>query len=155
MKHVKLFEELINEIGDASAKPYKHKLQQKNHFREYHEFETDLGTSYEVTFEFSEDFSKEGEWTNVEISFGTVEDGDLNNVIVTNKGELFRVMATIVDMTKKVLKKNKNIKSLSFTGSKNRGDDDKRRNNIYMAYIKKHLKAKNVEDDGNQITVDL
>jgi hypothetical protein len=24
-----------------------------------------------------------------------------------------------------------------------------------MAYIKKHLKAKNVEDDGNQIIVDL
>ena len=69
MKHIKLFEEVINEIGDASAKPYKHKLQQKSDFREYHEFETDLGTPYEVTFEFSEDFSKEGEWTNVEISF--------------------------------------------------------------------------------------
>ena len=25
MKHLKLFEELINEIGDASAKPYKWK----------------------------------------------------------------------------------------------------------------------------------
>ena len=155
MKHIKLFEEVINEIGDASAKPYKHKLQQKNDFREYHEFETDLGTPYEVTFEFSEDFSKEGEWTNVEISFGTLMYGNLNNVVVTNKGELFRVMATIVDMTKKVLKKNKNIKSLSFTGSKNRGDNDRRRNNIYMAYIKKHLKAKNVEDDGNEITVEL
>lgn len=155
MKYLKLFEELINEIGDASAKPYKHKLQLKNKFREYHEFETDLGTPYEVTFEFSEDFSKQGEWTNVEISFGTLMYGSLNNVVVTNKGELFRVMATIVDMTKKVLKKNKNIKSLSFTGSKNRGDNDRRRNNIYMAYIKKHLKAKNVEDDGNEITVEI
>jgi hypothetical protein len=155
MKHVKLFEELINEIGDASAKPYKHKLQQKNDFREYHEFETDLGTPYEVTFDFDEDMTKKEEWTVVDISFGTIEDGNLNNVVVTNRGEMFRVMATIVDMTKKVLKKNKNIKSLSFTGSKNRGDNDKRRNNFYMAYIKKHLKAKNVEDDGNQIIVDL
>ena len=155
MKHVKLFEELINEIGDASAKPYKHKLQLKNPTREYHEFETDLGTNYEVTFEFQEDFSKEGEWTVVEISYGTIKDGNLNNVVVTNKGEMFRVMATVVDMTKKILKKNKNIKSLTFTGSKNKGDNDRRRNNIYMAYIKKHVRAKNIEDDGNQITVDL
>jgi hypothetical protein len=99
--------------------------------------------------------TKKEMWTVVDISFGTIENGDLNNVVVTNKGELFRVMATIVDLTKKVLKKNKNIKSLSFTGSKNKGDNDRRRNNIYMAYIKKHLKAKNVEDDGNQIIVDL
>ena len=155
MKHLKLFEELINEIGDASAKPYKYKLQQKNKFREYYDFETDLDTKYEVTFDFYEDMSKEGEWTVVNISFGIIEDGYLNNVVVTNEGDIFRVMATIVDITKKVLKKNKKIKSLAFTGSKNRGDNDRRRNNIYMAYIKKHLKAKNVEDDGNEIIVDL
>lgn len=156
MKHIKLFEELINEIGDAGAKPYKHKLQLKNKFREYHEFETDLGTKYEVALDFHEDMSKEGEWTVLTISFGIIDkEGYLNNVVVTNKGEMFRVMATIVDLTKNVIKKNKNIKSLEFTGSKNKGDNDRRRNNIYMAYIKKHLKAKNVEDDGNQITVDL
>ncbi|MAZ30840.1 MAG: hypothetical protein CMP57_01965 [Flavobacteriales bacterium] len=155
VKHIKLFEELINEIGDASAKPYKYKLQQKDQYHEYYDFETDLDTKYEVTFDFHEDWTKEGEWTVVNISFGIIEDGYLNNVVVTNEGDIFRVMATIVDMTKKVIKKNKNIKSLEFTGSKNRGDNDRRRNNIYMAYIKKHLKAKNVEDDGSQITVEL
>lgn len=156
MKHLKLFEELINEIGDASAKPYKHRLQKKTESYEYHEFETDLGTKYEVTLDFHEDMSKEGEWTVLTIHFGVIdEDGYLTSTVVTNKGELFRVMATIVDLTKKVLKKNKNIKSLEFTGAKNKGVNDNRRNNIYMAYIKKHLKVKNIEDDGNQITVDL
>tara|TARA_B100001093_G_scaffold341800_1_gene326576 strand:- start:2373 stop:3500 length:1128 start_codon:yes stop_codon:yes gene_type:complete len=149
-------ESTLNEIGDASAKPYKHRLQKKSKFYEYHEFETDLGTKYEVTLDFHEDMSKEGEWTVVTIHFGIIdEDGYLSSTVVTNKGELFRVMATIVDLTKKVLKKNKNIKSLEFTGAKNNGDDDRRRNNLYMAYIKKQLKAKNVEDDGNQITVEL
>ena len=108
---------------------------------------------YEVTFDFQEDWSKDEEWIEMSIDFSS--GGGYDSHVVTNRGEMYRVMATIVALAKKIVKKNKNIKSLSFTGSKNRGDNDLRRNNLYMAYIKKHVKAKNIEDDGNRIVVDL
>jgi len=152
MKYLKLFEELINEIGDASAKQYKTKVKSKTPNYELHTFKTET-EDYEVTFDFQEDWSKDEEWIEMSIDFSS--GGGYDSHVVTNRGEMYRVMATIVALAKKIVKKNKNIKSLSFTGSKNRGDNDNRRNNLYMAYIKKHVKAKNIEDDGNRIVVDL
>lgn len=152
MKYVKLFEELINEIGDAGAKQYKTKVKIKTSNYELHTFKTET-EDYEVTFDFQEDWSKDEEWIEMSIDFSS--GGGYDSHVVTNRGEMYRVMATIVALAKKIVKKNKNIKSLSFTGSKNRGDNDLRRNNLYMAYIKKHVKAKNIEDDGNRIVVDL
>ena len=53
-------------------------------------------------------------------------------------------------------KERKNIKQLVFTGAKNRGEDDQRRNKLYMAYIKKHIpNVKNIVDDGSEIRVDI
>ena len=155
--------DILLEIGEGTAKPYKYKLTRTesapdfgDYFRLY-EFVTDLGTHYEVSFTIEEDFSKDEPWEFMEIEFGVVDKGgDTDNKIVTNKGELFRVMATIVDITKSILKERKNIKQLVFTGAKNRGEDDQRRNKLYMAYIRKHVpNIKNIEDDGNEIRVDI
>ena len=43
MKYVKLFEELINEIGDAGAKQYKTKVKIKTSNYELHTFKTETG----------------------------------------------------------------------------------------------------------------
>jgi hypothetical protein len=122
-----------------------------------YEFVTDLGTHYEVTFEIEEDFSKDEPWEFMNIEFGVDEKdgGGVSYKVETNRGEVFRVMATIVDITKSILKERKNIKQLTFSGAK-KSEDDNRRNNLYMAYIKKHIpNVKNVEVDGSEVKVDI
>ena len=158
IKLTSILKEIINEIGDGGSKPYNYRLTRKDDdsFMLY-EFVTDLGTHYEVTFEIEEDFSKDEEWETMNIEFGVDEKdgGGVSYKVETNKGEVFRVMATIVDITKKILKERKNIKTLTFTGSKE-DDDDNRRNNLYMAYIRKHIpNVKNITDDGWTIEVDI
>jgi len=166
MKLTSLLYDIISEIGEGTAKPYKYTLAREDvdedfgfYFRLY-EFVTDLGTHYAVSFAIEEDFSKDEPWEFMNIEFGVDEKdgGGISNKIVTNKGELFRVMATIVDITKKILKDRKNIKTLTFTGSKTKkgSKDDQRRNNLYMAYIRKNIpNVKNIEDDGSEIRVDI
>ena len=163
MKLFPLIKEIINEIGDGGSKPYNYTLTREEvdedfgfYFRLY-EFVTDLDTHYEVMFEIEEDFSKDEEWESMNIEFGVDEKdgGGVSYKVETNKGEVFRVMATIVDITKKILKERKNIKTLTFTGSKKDGNDN-RRNKLYMAYIRRHIpNVKNIEDDGNEIRVDI
>jgi len=154
---------ILLEIGEGTAKPYKYKLTRTesdpdfgDYFRLY-EFVTDLGTHYEVMFEIEEDYSKDEPWEFMNIEFGVDEKdgGGVSYKVETNRGEVFRVMATIVDITKKILKERKNIKTLTFSGAK-KDEGDNRRNNLYMAYIKKHIpNVKNVEVDGSEIKVDI
>jgi hypothetical protein len=155
MKYIKLFEELINEIGDAGAKPYKWRWIDRS-YNNYSIFTTDSGLEYQVITQLSGDnFYDDGETLSIEYG---VKDGNKSRffdyTLVTNRGELFRVMATIVDIIQEFMKKNPGIEYIEFEGSKNE-DGDQRRNKLYMQYIKKHLKPKKVEDDGNKITVKL
>ena len=82
------------------------------------------------------------------------KDKSIDYKLVTNRGEMFRVMATIVDIVKAFMKKNSGVEYIEFEGSKNK-DGDQRRNKLYMAYIKKHLKPKSIEDDGTLIKIEL
>ena len=158
MKLTSLLYDVITEIGDGGSKPYNYRLtrEEGDGFKLY-EFVTDLGTHYEVMFDIEEDYSKDGPWESMNIEYGVDEKdgGGVSYKVETNKGEVFRVMATIVDITKKILKERKNIKTLTFTGSKD-DDDDNRRNNLYMAYIRKHVpNIKNITGDGWTIEVDI
>ena len=154
---------LLVEIGDGGSKPYNYTLAREDvdedfgfYFRLY-EFVTDLGTHYEVSFEIEEDFSKDEPWEFMNIEFGVDEKdgGGVSYKVETNKGEVFRVMATIVDITKNILKERRRIKTLTFSSSK-KDEDDQRRNNLYMAYIRKHVpNVKNIEIDGSEIRVDI
>ena len=149
---------LLVEIGDGGSKPYNYRLtrEEGDGFKLY-EFVTDLGTHYEVMFDIEEDYSKDEPWEFMNIEFGVDEKdgGGVDYKVETNKGELFRVMATIVEITKSILKERKNIKTLTFSGAK-KDVNDNRRNNLYMAYIRKHIpNVKNIEDDGWTIEVDL
>ena len=141
---------ILLEIGEGTAKPYKYKLTRRestpgfgDYFRLY-EFVTDLDTHYEVSFEIEEDYSKDEPWEFMNIEYG-VDSKDGGGVV-----------ATIVEITKEILKERKNIKTLTFSGAK-KDVDDNRRNKLYMAYIKKHIpNIKNIEDDGfSEIRVDI
>ena len=155
MKYIRLFEEQINEIGDASAKPYKWKYLGRS--KEYSSFTTDSGLKYLVQMETEEDYTKLDDYQILKIEYGVENQKDygVDYNKVTNRGEMFKVMATVTQITKDVLKENPAIKAIEFTGSKNKGMDDQRRNKFYMAYVKKHLKAKDIEFDGNTYTIEI
>tara|TARA_B100001093_G_scaffold341800_1_gene326572 strand:- start:578 stop:1045 length:468 start_codon:yes stop_codon:yes gene_type:complete len=155
MKHLKLFEELINEIGDASAKPYKWKWMDPR-YDSYSLFTTDSGLEYQVMTSLDA-LNADGEILSVEygVKFVTKKGSkSIDYKLITNRGELFRVMATVVDIIQEFIKKNPGVEYIEFEGSKNK-DGDQRRNKLYMQYIKKHLKPKSIEDDGATIRVEL
>ena len=123
MKHVKLFEELINEIGDASHKPFKWKLVppynkayynspedfmkafKKDDETDYgytmYSFTTDKGTNYEVelNFQIYQATFQSIPQLQVEIDFYTSDKQGKRNLTqdVTNKNEIFPVMSTVID----------------------------------------------------------
>ena len=151
MKHLKLFEELINEIGDASAKPYKWRRLDRR-YDTYYIFTTDSGLEYQVMTELGS-----GDTLTVEYGVEVITkqgNKSIDYELVTNRGELFRIMATVVDIVQEFIKKNPEVKYIEFEGSKNKAGDQ-RRNKLYMQYIKKHLKPKSIEDDGTLITIEL
>ena len=151
MKHLKLFEELINEIGDAGAKPYKWRRLDRR-YDTYYIFTTDSGLEYQVMTELGS-----GETLLVEYGVEVITkqgNKSIDYELVTNKGELFRIMATVVDIVQEFMKKHPEIEYIEFEGSKNKAGDQ-RRNKLYMQYIKKHLKPKSIEDDGTLITIEL
>ena len=151
MKHLKLFEELINEIGDASAKPYKWRRLDRR-YDTYYIFTTDSGLEYQVMTEL-------GSGGTLSVEYGvevTTKQGNkgIDYELVTNRGELFRIMATVVNIVQEFMKKHPEVEYIEFEGSKNKAGDQ-RRNKLYMQYIKKHLKPKSIEDDGTLITIEL
>ena len=151
MKHLKLFEELINEIGDAGAKPYKWRRMDRR-YDTYYIFTTDSGLEYQVMTELGS-----GDTLTVEYGVEVITkqgNKSIDYELVTNRGELFRIMATVVDIVQEFMKKNPEVKYIEFEGSKNKAGDQ-RRNKLYMQYIKKHLKPKSIEDDGTLITIEL
>ena len=123
MKHIRLFEELINEIGDASRKPFKWKLApeysdvyynspeqfmkafKKDNNNDYgytmYQFTTDKGTNYEVelSWETYQERFEDAPQLQVEIDFYVTEGKDRGlDQQMTNKHEIFPVMATVVDI---------------------------------------------------------
>ena len=116
-------------------------------------FTTDKNTKYKIEiklFDSAEWDSKKEEWIdkkkdwrmNVAFSvqkhrrdrFGRKQ-YDFDKV--TNKGEMYRVMATVADIVKKELKERPQIKTIAFEPT---GDDesDNRRLHLYLRLIKKY-----------------
>ena len=102
MKHLKLFEELINEIGDAGAKPYKWKWMD-GRFTSYAQCKIDSGWTYKVNTVI--DVRRNlNHGIVLEIEYGleykTAKVAPVIYEIVTNRGGTVKVMATVVDILK-------------------------------------------------------
>ena len=140
----------LNEVGDATQKPYSwtRRISKDDDIIEGvdYRFTTDLDTSYVAFFQMVDDASYE---------FGFNIPGG-NQAQTSNKGELFRVMATMVAIMKDFMGLMGNDWSeISFSGSKDPSRfDDNRRDKLYMAYIKKHLPPNiTVATDNDDMTV--
>lgn len=104
-------------------------------------FKTDSGVNYEVRFG-----RKQNNILNATIVFGvTNEEYDGEEYTITNKGEVYKVMATIVEVVRKYKKEHPNINSYEYTGEQS--DQEKKKNKnvrlaLYSRYIYKVFSVK-------------
>jgi len=116
-------------------------------------FTTDSGVNYEVRFG-----RKQNNILNATIVFGvTNEEYDGEEYSVTNKGEAYKVMATIVEVVRKYKVEHPNINLYEYTGEQSEKEKSKNRNirlALYSRYIRKVFDNKwNVDSVGNKVII--
>lgn len=99
-------------------------------------FTTDSGVNYEVRFG-----RKQNNILNSTIVFGvTNEEYDGEEYSVTNKGEVYQVMATIVEIVRLYKTEHPNISLFEYTGEQSEKEKSKNKNvrlALYNRYIKR------------------
>ena len=109
-------------------------------------FITDSGVNYEVRFG-----RKQNNILNATIVFGvTNEEYDGEEYSITNKGEVYKVMATIVAIVRKYKEEHPNINLFEYTGEQSEKEKSKNRNvrlALYNRYIRRVFDNKWVVDN--------
>jgi hypothetical protein len=127
----------VNEVGEANLKPYKWKEIDREGYSIYIRFITDSKTQYNV--DVTTDTYQEIPILNIEFSAKLKDADGSSSKIVVNKGEMYKVMATIVDIIKKYLKKSK-TKGITYYPSKKSSEDfGTQRDKLYKAFISKAI----------------
>ena len=116
-------------------------------------FITDSGVNYEVRFG-----RKQNNILNATIVFGvTNEEYDGEEYSITNKGEVYRVMATIVAVVRKYKEEHPNINLFEYTGEQSEIEKSKNRNvrlALYNRYIKRVFDSSwRVESKENKVII--
>lgn len=97
-------------------------------------FTTDSGVNYEVRFG-----RKQDNILNATIVFGVTNDEyEGEEYSITNKGEVYHVMATIVEVVRLYKEEHPNVSSFEFTGEQSEKEKEKNKNvrlNLYYRYI--------------------
>jgi hypothetical protein len=128
--------DLLKEIGDSSSQPYRFDYYSNYAGMRVYGFDT---PNYAYTVELQYEFL-DGSQNVLGVRFyvSDEEDPDIErDDIVTNKGELFKVMATVVAIIKKDIQTHPEVDTLRFIPSKKEGESSNvSRTNLYMRYIK-------------------
>lgn len=99
-------------------------------------FTTDSGLQYEVRFGRRQD-----NILHATIVFGVINDEfDGEEYVVTNRGEVFRVMNTIVQIVKMFMAEHTKIMCYEFTGIPKEGEDENKsskRTSLYKRFLPK------------------
>jgi hypothetical protein len=153
------FNQSIKEVGEGSAKTYDWELLQTNPGDYTYGFTTDSGIEYEVNLvvlNYEDD--ETGEFINgLEIGFSAGEKGEgKSDIEVINKGEVFRVMATIVEIIQFAIKlvpdfKPTNAIIYNPARKKGEGATGNQRDKLYQAYIKKAIPNITFSKEGTAI----
>jgi hypothetical protein len=143
----------LSEIGDASSKSFDWKEDPDSMADHGVSFTTDLGTKYDVDIDVYDNvnFDSEETYKMLDIAFNVHAQSTTQ---VTNKGEMFPVMATIVDITKHYLKKL-GANGIVYNPSKKskEGNTDNQRDRLYRAFIQKAFPDAKIKVDGTAIVV--
>jgi hypothetical protein len=150
----------VNEVGEANLQPYKWKEVDRESYYVYIRFITDSETQYDVDIK-STIFFPAGQMESLpalEIEFSAKPKGAEGSSakIVVNKGEMYRVMATIVDIIKKYLKKSK-AQAIIYSPSKKSGEESfgVQRDQLYRAFISKAIPGVTFKQSGDFVTAIL
>ena len=143
----------LKEIGDASSKSFDWK-EDSDSMADYGvTFTTDLDTKYDVDIDVYDNvnFDSDKTYKMLDIAFNVHAQSSTQ---VTNKGEMFPVMATIVDITKHYLKKL-GANGIVYNPSKKskEGNTDNQRDRLYRAFIQKAFPNAKIKVDGTAIVV--
>jgi hypothetical protein len=138
-KMIKLID-ILKEIGDASSQHYPFDFYGDYGNMRIYGFDTE-NYPYTVELQYTDLDSYDEDTTNilgVRFYIPDDEDPDIErDDIVANKGELFKVMATVTAIIKKDLKKHPEIDTITFTPAKKEGETTNvSRLNLYTRYIK-------------------
>jgi hypothetical protein len=149
----------VNEVGEANLKPYKWKEVDADGYWVYTRFVTDSETEYDVDLKstnYIDDNLKNLRTIEVEFSAKLKDDWGPSAKIVVNKGELYRVMATVADIVKKYIKKSK-AQAIIYSPSKKSNEENfgVQRDNLYKAFISKAFPGAKFEKIGNLILATL
>ena len=128
----------MNEVGEASATKYKWEEIDREGYFIYTRFETESETTYFV--DLGTDKYKGIPVFNVEFSAKPKGAEGSSSKVVVNKGEMYKVMATITDIIKTYLTKFKKVKGIVYYPSK-KGNEEfgTQRDKLYKAFITKAI----------------
>ena len=153
-------EEKVTEVGEANLKPYKWEEVDQEGYYVYTRFVTDSETQYDVDIKLTV-FFPAGQMESLpalEIEFSAKPKGAEGSSakIVVNKGEMYRVMATIVDIIKKYLKKFK-AQAIIYSPSKKSSEEyfGTQRDQLYRAFISKAIPGVTFKQSGDFVTAIL
>src|SRR5210317_324818 len=145
--------ETLNEVGEASITPYKWEQEYTDNVTTVVSFETESGLEYNV--ELERDVYEGIPILEVEFVAGMVDPdtgGTMSSKTITNKGELFRVMSTIVDIIKHYVNKTE-AQDVTYSPSK-KGDETistNQRNTLYKAFLKKQVPGVEFKQDSDYV----
>lgn len=139
---------IISEVGEGNIESYEwHKLPDKDYSVDY-SFETPSGLIYYLSMIREEQNTWDGGFSAADIE----TDRFIRNDGTTDRGEMYRVMATLVEIIKAFVD-DFNPKKLIFEPAK-AGEDDNRRKNLYSAYIRKHTpEGYTIGEEGDKLTI--
>ena len=126
-KMIKLVD-ILKEIGDANSQPYEYSYDGSN-YKAY--FTTEYNTQYKVSFKIVDG--------RMLIAFGVIydsdydDDDDLDYEVITNKGNIYRVMSTVMSIINRAISE--------FNPNEIKFDSNDRKIKLYKNYIEKHLKG--------------
>lgn len=132
--------DILKEIGDASSQPYPFSFYGDYADMRIYGFDTE-SYPYTVELQYTDLDLYDEDITNVlgvRFYVSDEKDPDIErDDIVTNKGELFKVMATVTAIIKKDLQDHPEIDTITFTPAKKEGETTNiSRLNLYTRYIK-------------------
>jgi len=152
--------ESLNEVGEANLKPYKWEEVDAEGYWVYTRFVTDSETQYDVDIK-STVYFPEGQMESfpaLEVEFTAKPKGaeGSSSKIVVNKGEMYRVMSTIVNIVKKYTKKAR-AQAIIYSPSKKSSEENfgTQRDNLYRAFISKAFPGTTFRQSGDNITAIL
>ena len=136
--------ENVSGLGNSSMQPYKCKLISATDERVKYEFETDSGLEYEAVWTL---YRKNNEcW--IDLSFQTKSGKSYTEI--TNRGELYRVMSTVIDIFEQVYSNHPDISHWVITPQEEYDKMHPKKYKMYLHYLKKNCYGELIFDEYNR-----